>query len=455
MTHTSKFSCALLWILSVAIGPLWPQPQRLANHVVLISIDGLRPEFYLDARWPAPRIRQMADAGVHAKSVRGVFPTVTYPSHTTMLTGALPAGHGIYYNTPFEPGGQTGRWYWEESFIRIPTLWDALRQAGLQSAGIAWPASVGAPIDRNIPEYWSLEQTGDPLQALREVTAPSNLWVEIETMATGRLTATNFTSEHMTRDDHVAMAAAYLLETYRPGLLTVHLLATDEFQHQAGREAPIVERAVATVDRSVSQIVEAAERAGIAQRTAFIITGDHGFINVHTALAPNVWLAKAGLMEAKANRGRWRATFHSAGGSAFLHLKDPGDVAALDRVRELLAGQPRKYRRLFEIIEQEELRRLGADPSAALALDGIAGVHFTSSPSGPVLRESKGGTHGFHPDRAQILTGFIGWGAGFQSGRSADRLGLEDVAPIIAYLLGLSFDAPDGVVPRGLVEPQP
>ena len=93
---------------------------QTTKYVVMISIDGLRPEFYKDYSWPAPNIQSLARNGVYAEGVRGVFPTVTYPSHTTIITGALPAKHGIYYNTPFEPDGQTGNWYWDESLIKVP-----------------------------------------------------------------------------------------------------------------------------------------------------------------------------------------------------------------------------------------------------------------------------------------------------------------------------------------------
>ena len=124
---------------------------------MLVSIDGLRPEFYLNGKWPAPTLQYMARGGSVAEGVRGVFPTVTYPSHTTMVTGALPARHGIYYNTPFEPEGQSGRWYWEESLIQSRTLWDAAREAGLVTATVQWPVTVGAPIDYCVPEFWSLD----------------------------------------------------------------------------------------------------------------------------------------------------------------------------------------------------------------------------------------------------------------------------------------------------------
>ena len=99
-------------------------------------------------------IQQMAREGALAERVRGVFPTVTYPSHTTIVTGELPAKHGIYFNTPFVPEGQTGRWYWEEHAIQVPTLWDAVREHGGHTAAVSWPVTEGAPIDWFIPEVW-------------------------------------------------------------------------------------------------------------------------------------------------------------------------------------------------------------------------------------------------------------------------------------------------------------
>src|SRR5689334_623524 len=87
------------------------------RHVVLISIDGLRPDFYLDSKWSAPNLKLMVKNGTHANAVTSVFPSVTYPSHTTIITGAYPAKHGIYYNAPVD--GKKGQWYWEESYIRV------------------------------------------------------------------------------------------------------------------------------------------------------------------------------------------------------------------------------------------------------------------------------------------------------------------------------------------------
>jgi len=427
-----------------------PKPKRPADHVVLISIDGLRPEFYLDPAWPAPTIQRMAREGAHAQAVRSVFPSVTYPSHTTIITGALPARHGVLYNRPFEPEGQTGRWFWEEETIQVPTLWDAVKEAGLESAAISWPVSVGAPITWNLPEVWSLERGAEPNKAIRDVTTPPELFEELEREATGKL-AGRYSMSYLGRDQLVGLMGAYLLESRKPGLLALHLAAPDHFMHEEGREGDLVRRAVASADAAVSLVVEAAERAGILERTAFVITGDHGFVDTHTRISPNVWLTQAGLMEPKPDRGDWKATFHTTGGAACLILRDPEDAETLTRVREVLAALPERVRANFRVLDEPTLKSRGTDPRVKLALSALPGYSFSSHAKGTALRVSGGGTHGYFPDFPQIHTGFVGWGAGFREGAVAPSLDLADVAPAIARLLKLPFEAPDGQVPVGLL----
>src|SRR5688500_13433537 len=85
--------------------------QQKAKYVILVSIDGFRSDFYKDASWATPHLQQMSKSGVYAQGMNGVFPTVTYPSHTTLVTGVTPSKHGILYNTIPEPGGEGGQWY--------------------------------------------------------------------------------------------------------------------------------------------------------------------------------------------------------------------------------------------------------------------------------------------------------------------------------------------------------
>ncbi|WP_297336218.1 ectonucleotide pyrophosphatase/phosphodiesterase [Algoriphagus sp.] len=424
--------------------------ERVAEHVVLISIDGFRPDFYLDKAWPSPNLQEMAQGGAHALGVNGVFPSVTYPSHTTIVTGRTPIHHGIYYNAPFEPAGQTGRWYWESEKIQVPTLWDAVKERGLKSASFIWPVSVGAPIDYNLPEFWSLEQGFGRIEPMRQMENPKGLLAEMELEVLGKLNERTFNGDYLNREDRIGEMAGYILETYKPNLISLHLIATDHFQHEEGREGPMVKKSLAATDRAIGKIVEAAQRAGILDKTTFVITGDHGFVNIHSSLSPNVWLVEAGLMEDAKDRGDWKATFHTSGASAFLHLKDANDQASLDQVKQILENLPENYKKLFRVVDRAELDRIGADPNAALALAPIQGISFSSSSTGDALKPAKGGTHGFFPDFKEIQTGFVAWGAGIMSDVEIQEMDLVDVAAVIDYLLDLKMDLPESTFYPGI-----
>ncbi|QNF33127.1 alkaline phosphatase family protein [Adhaeribacter swui] len=408
---------------------------QAAKHVVIISIDGFRPEFYQDKSWAAPNLQLMAANGVQANGVRGVFPSVTYPSHTTIITGVMPLQHGIYYNSPFEPDGATGRWYWEENLIKTETLWDAARKAGLKTASVFWPVSAGAPIDYNIPEVWSLDKNMDRVTPVRQGAFPKGLFEEIEQNATGKLEVRDLNSDYLIADENGSRMAAYLIETYQPNLLTFHVFTVDHAAHSEGRDGEHVRKAVATADRAVGNILEAIEKAGIKESTAVIVTGDHGFVDIKQSFAPNVLLAKNGLIGKE--KGDWKAKFHTSGASAFLHLKKPNDKQTIAQVKKLLAALPEDQKKLFRVVERAELDKIGADPNAVLALAPVPSITLSATTEGEILKAAKGGTHGFFPDFKEIQTGFVGYGAGFTQKNTVPLMGLEDIAPLVSRLLGV------------------
>ncbi|MEJ2085874.1 MAG: ectonucleotide pyrophosphatase/phosphodiesterase, partial [Acidobacteriota bacterium] len=377
-----------------------------------------------------------------ATRARGIFPSVTYPTHTTILTGVLPATHGIYYNAPFEPGGQTGRWYWQAEAISAPTLWQAARDAGLETASVFWPVSVGAPVDWNIPEIWPLDPQQDFLDPIRENARPVGLVEEIEREATGKLSAVNFSFGKLSLDDRSGEMASYLLTRYQPNLLTLHLIGADNAQHEAGRDDPKVALAVAAMDRVIARLVEAAESVEILDSTTFIVTGDHGFIDIETEVAPNVWLIEAGLMEDRPDRGDWRATVHNTSAAGFVFLADPDDGETLAQVKRILDSQPAEVRSLYRILDRADLAALQTAPDAALALVPAPGVYISSRSEGPAIRPRSGASHGHDPSLPEMHTGFLAWGAGIRPGTEIETIGLDQIAPLIRDLLGLDLTTP-------------
>src|SRR3984885_11675955 len=136
---------ALLAVLSLF--PVFGQtaPDRA---LLVISIDGMRPDYVSAADrhgLKIPNLRRILATGAHASGVRGVLPTVPYPSHTTILTGVWPVKHHIYSDVVFDPLDRNlAGWMWYAQDIAVPTLWQAASKAGLVVGSVSWPVSVAA-----------------------------------------------------------------------------------------------------------------------------------------------------------------------------------------------------------------------------------------------------------------------------------------------------------------------
>ncbi|MCF3109187.1 ectonucleotide pyrophosphatase/phosphodiesterase [Niabella sp. CC-SYL272] len=401
-----------------------------SKHVVLISIDGLRPEFYLDPAWPAPHLKQLKQQGVYARQVVGVFPTITYPSHTSIVTGQPPGKHGIYYNVPFE--APKGRWYWEDSAIRAPTLWKAVKNAGLTSGAVMWPVTVGAPIDYNFPvRRADGDEKTDQLSVTRPYITPVQMLDQMAASGSGTVTADDFKYRNVDRT--IGRMAAFIFKQYEPALLAIHFIQADHAQHEHGRDAPEVKEAVALIDSMIGQVITTIKEAGQASNTTIIVTGDHGFVDATQSFAPNVLLEKNGLISGE----NWKAKFYTAGGSAFLYTKKAGDAVTARQVEQLLRRLPESDQ-WFRIVTKKELKNISANPEVALALAMKKGVVASNAVKGPLIRnKTLGGAHGYYPDFDQISTGFIAAGYGVKKGSALARLRMLDIAPLICRLLGI------------------
>ena len=442
------------------IALLWLSAGYVAaqeNHVVLISIDGLRPEFYLDPQWGMVNVRQAMKNGAYAEGVRGSFPTVTYPSHTTIVSGVLPAKHGIYYNTPVEPLGISGKWFWYYKDIKVPTIWTAAKDAGLSTAGVSWPVTVGAPITYNLPEYVILPQgkgeKKDEIKAMSLESNPKELFQEVQDFAVGKFnTEYGASVDFYTSDQNKSRMAAYILRRYKPSFLALHIALLDHFEHEQGRDGDKVRSAIVGADVAIKTIMDAVEASGMSKNTTFIITGDHGFVDIHTQFKPNVVLSKLGLYD-DANKEGWKAYFQQSGGSAFLHLKDPNDKKSVEQVKKALSQLPEGIQRTFHVLDKEGIAKAQGDPTAVLALAANQGFSFGASATGDMLAPANGGTHGYLPtDFKEIQTGFVTFGKGIKAGAVLPLIGQEDIAPLIAKLLNLNLKT-DGVLYPGILAP--
>ena len=418
-------------LLAFLAGGVFAQGGRPVRHVVVVTIDGSRPDFYLDSSWHAVHLRELAASGTYARGVNSVFPSMTYPSHTTIVTGVQPAKHGVYYNT-----GPQGI-YWNDSSIRSPTLWQAAEDKGMVVASLFWPVSAEAPVQYNIPDIGSLGE------AVREKhSKPAGLIDTLRAEVFGGASKIEYG-----RDVNVAKIAAYVIAKARPNLMTIHLFSVDHNEHMEGREGPGVRAAVRGADSAVGIIMDALKTAGIWDSTVLIVTGDHGFMTVHTQVDPNVWLAKAGLIT-DLKQGDWKAMFFSVGGSSYLYVKDATALASVERI---LREVPDSVKHYMRVIDRKQLDKIGGNPGVALALSGLNGAGFGNATSGEAVRPAHGGQHGYFPDFYEIRTGFVIHGPGVRVGGVIPEMNERDIAPIVARLMGIPFPSAQGSIPEGVL----
>ena len=436
----------LVVLVAVGCGPTAAVPA--ADHVVVISIDGLPGEYIGDSgtdRLELPTISGLRDTGSYAEAVVGQYPSDTYPSHASIVTGVPPALHGIVANRILRPDGDQSQWFREASHFRSSPIWRTAAEYGLTTAAVMWPVTVGADIDYLIPE------TGAP--------PPDRPWPNhLPTVSTSGLsehvfaemgigTETPITPELV--DRFSTKAATHIITTYKPALLLVHLFQTDSAQHRTGRHSPESLNAFRAVDRHIESIVAAVDDAGIGERTAFIVTGDHGFADVERAVRPNVLLRRAGLIETNEHGDivSWSAI---AAAGAIVTL-EPGDSETAAAARSALSAGTEA---LLRIVERNELDTLGANPQAAFFVEPAAGYSLDVGWTGDaVVTPAIGrGAHGFLPDRPDMATGLILSGSGIRAGATLGTVQLVDLAPTVSQLLGFRMEGARGAVLVGALK---
>jgi imidazolonepropionase-like amidohydrolase/arylsulfatase A-like enzyme len=423
-----------------------PAPARATDHIVLISIDGFRPAVYLDAAREGvdlPALRALAEAGSVADGVEVSYPSMTYPSHTSLATGVSPARHGIVSNTIFDPPTGSRLWYFERRYRRAPAIWTVAKQHGLTTAGVSWPVTVGDEIDVLYPESNQAPQGKTWLALAREQSTAGLVDAVVQDLG-GFGERDN--ADPIKRDRFAAAVATRIIRTAHPNLLVVHLMETDSAQHADGPGSPAARAAYARVDAHVGAIVGAVEQAGLRDRTTFVVSGDHGFARVHSLFQPNVVLRKAGLLKTN-ERGAitsWEAAAHGLA----IRLRQPANAALATRVTRLfdtLAAGP--YRGLLRVVKRAEIDRHGADPGALLMLEPVEGYYVSDGVDKDtfVVATPRHGAHGFLPTSPRMHTGLILSGAGIIRGAPLPFVRQIDIAPTIARLLGFEMPGVEGV----------
>ncbi|HEU5208441.1 MAG TPA: alkaline phosphatase family protein [Longimicrobiales bacterium] len=201
----------------------------LSRHVVIVSIDGLRPDAI--ARYDAPTLQRLVATGRYTLRARTVVPSKTLPAHTSMLTGASLEQHGVSWNEPLS-----------DSVLSVPTIFERARRHGLVTA-----AFFSKPKMEMLASGSGYDYVQRPVGGLMGMLGG---------------------------DVHEDVRA--LLREEKPHLLFVHIGDPDYIGHITGWMTPFYGNAVARADDALEEIITVADSAyGVGEYT-LIVTADHG-----------------------------------------------------------------------------------------------------------------------------------------------------------------------------------
>ena len=425
--RTALLSFALFISYSLSSGAQTASVPARDRMVVVISLDGFPAYDLEDPKLPIPTLRQLIKTGSWAKSMQPVNPTVTWPNHTTMVTGVFPRDHGLLYNgtllrteTPLavkvDPSVEKTR------MVHVPTIYDLAHDHGLNTAQVDWVAINNAPtITWAFPER---AKPSDPLVA--------------EMISKHLLTPEDVDNQnHPTivwRDETWTKAGAYIIREHKPNLLLFHLLSLDATHHNYGPRTLASYDAIGFLDSCVRQLVDSVHAAGMFERTTFLVVSDHGFKmvtkQIHLISLLNSFGADVkGVPE---------------GGSAMIYVDRKRRTELLPKLEEVFA----QTEGVQSVAKESQFHSLGlplpsADPQAPdLVVYAKSGYAFAGGKDGdPVVAPTPqpGGSHGYPNTDPEMDAIFIASGYGIKSGVELDKIQNLRVAPTLGKLLGITL----------------
>ena len=423
MALSMKKALLALLLLLPALSPA----QR--GKVVLISLDGFPAKALDDPKQPIPTLRKLMASGTGGPMM-AINPTITWPNHTTMVTGVGADTHGLLLNGAIV---HTGTWppvkvdatVDKEKLVKVPTVYDAAFKAGLTTAQVDWVAITNAPtVTWAFPEFATL-------------TGP----VEREMLAKGAVTTADLTDFNKAnivfRDQIWTTAAEYLIREHQPDLLMFHLLTLDSTHHQYGPGTLAARDAMAFLDGCVARIVAAVHDAGLDDRTTFLVVSDHGFKGFTKEIRAINALQAAGLDK--------KVYVLPEGGSGFVYIEDATQIA---KAREVLAT----VEGVEHIYGPDDYAALGLprperDPQfGQLLITAKEGYSFSGTVGGPVTAAVPqiGGSHAYLASDPDLHPIFIASGKGVRKGVQLGLVSNLDLASTIAQLLGVSLPTAKG-----------
>ncbi len=375
----SKFRNAsvVCFILSILFSGTPANAARAPKYILFLTADGFRTDYI---EWYHPtNLEKLIAEGVRVTHARPIFPTVTTPNMTSLVTGSYPRTTGVACNSEYLKE--------EDRIIQSPrdnqaeTIAETLHKAGWKTGAV---------------NHFMLEHRG----------------VDFYETA-GYDNAEKTTDAILGQLDK---QARFIGAIYG---------AADHAGHQAGPRSEQVKEAVLSIDKAVGRLLSELKLKGIYEQTLITFNADHGmssFEDKAVSAVPAEALKRAGFRVATSQKQLTSDTqvVVLAAGVHLVYFRKVTDEerAKATKVLSEIEGA--------EVLGRKELDALGChnNRSGDLIVSPLPGYTITGS-------GKTGGLHGRFAEENPIL---LLCGRGFIHGK-VEKAQTIDIAPTLLYLV--------------------
>ncbi len=436
----SLLALAATALLAAAAAPAAPA-ARPADHVFILMLDGTRPDFLRRAR--APVIHALAAQGTTFLQAETTYPSQTRVAFVSLPTGSYPGSHGIVGGDEIKDASwkdlETGNNdpIAAQALVARPTFFEEAAAAGLTSI---YAAMKGYELVGAKGATWTIngKQTLDRA-AYAARYAPD---------VSGSADLALWYKQRLSRD--LLDQTLALVREHKPNLVVINLGSPDYVGHTWGPEAPPYVHTIEFVDGLVGDLKAELQKLGILERTAFVVSADHGFSDVDPTRViapagdtsrPAAGTDRAHTLDPLAARGIEHFVTNTGGASLGVYVRDKARVAeAVALLRrepwvEAVYCEPAPAHCDLSLSSLHSYFP-GRSPDLMVDLDDDATLNFP--------QPGQHGTHRTNDMRIPLVLS----GAGVAHGVVAGKASIVDVAPTVLRLLGLPGTVlrPDGRV---------
>lgn len=418
----------------------------MKKKLIVISIDSFVNED-LEYIRGLPAFGEIIEHSSIVHNVTTTYPSLTHSVHTSILTGCYPARHGVIHNEQFLPFTTPMPWFQESSLCEAKSLPDFAKEAGLTTAYVYWPVTLGAKVDWNIHRGGIHTRAEDLIPTLRKRATPGlfdEVWPYVKN--------TFDMADHYRADDAFACRACeYMIRTYQPDVLYTHLVLIDHARHTGGVHGAHIREAYDYLDGELRRILNALKDTGLDRQTILCLTSDHGHLDIDRVVSINRFLRDHGLQTADENGNllSYDVYCHSCSLSAQIYVQQPDPE--LERRTRTLLWENRRLLGIGAIVDKQECReRYHTDGDYAFMLETDGRTSFSAMPHFPLItptdnsdyRTSRA-THGHQPERGP-QPAFVVQNPFARRTVSLPYGNVVDQAPTLAALLGFEMSGCDG-----------